>query len=59
MQEAKLALIGLYQRWDFVYDEDRNRGPEPRLRPGITMGYRSGVRLRPQLRKSSKVTSHP
>lgn len=49
MQEAKLVLIQLYQK--YVFDLDAAKSPieksrSPTLRPGITLGYRDGVWMR-------------
>eukprot|EP00878_Enallax_costatus_P020682 GHUV01021871.1.p1 GENE.GHUV01021871.1~~GHUV01021871.1.p1 ORF type:complete len:448 (+),score=109.54 GHUV01021871.1:312-1655(+) len=42
MNEAKTVLVSLWQRYDFTLDTSRTTDP-PKLRPGITLGYRDGV----------------
>jgi hypothetical protein len=43
MQEAVQTVVRLFQRFDFEVDETMNGGGPPRLRPGITLGYRDGM----------------
>ena len=50
LQEGKMALVSLFQKWDFQYDEAMNGGKQPQWRTGITLGYRNGVYLKPALR---------
>jgi cytochrome P450 len=45
LNEAKSVLVALWQRYDFEVDEDRTPLP-PKLRPGITLGYRDGLHFR-------------
>lgn len=42
LNEAKTVLVSLWQRYDFSLDTTRTSDP-PKLRPGITLGYRDGL----------------
>eukprot|EP00775_Hariotina_reticulata_P005689 gene5689-5927_t len=42
LNEAKTVLVSLWQRYDFALDLSKTSDP-PKLRPGITLGYRNGL----------------
>lgn len=49
LAEVKAVLVALWQRYDFAVDAARTPLP-PALRPGVTLGYRSGLHFTVQHR---------